>query len=336
VQDEQPDAVIEITDSGVYTEQLTIALRRGQSLQIRAANRTRPVLYLLDRRKNRPDALAVNGQDGGCFTLDGLLITGRGVHLEGALDRVEIRHCTLVPGWELDRDCEPCRPTEPSLEIYNTSARIDIEHSILGSIQVSKNEVESAPVAIRLSDSILDATSNHREALGAPGQRIAHALLTIARSTVFGRIETHAIELAENTIFNGRVHVARRQVGCMRFCYVPPESRTPRRYHCQPDLVDKPILDKSAAGLLTDEEKTRALANERRRVRPQFNSVRYGKPDYAQLAATCAEEIKRGADDESEMGVFHDEFEPQRAANLRVRLDEYVPAGMDSGIIYAS
>lgn len=44
------------------------------------------------------------------------------------------------------------------------------------------------------------------------------------------------------------------------------------------------------------------------RVRPQFTSRRYGL-----LAQTCAEEIKRGADDESEMGVFHDLFEPQRA-----------------------
>ena len=36
------------------------------------------------------------------------------------------------------------------------------------------------------------------------------------------------------------------------------------------------------------------------------------------------------------MGVFHDLFQPQRAANLRARLDEYTPAGMDAGIIFAS
>jgi hypothetical protein len=54
------------------------------------------------------------------------------------------------------------------------------------------------------------------------------------------------------------------------------------------------------------------------------------------LAATCAEEITRGADDESEMGVFHDLHQPQRAANLRARLDEYTPAGMEACIIYAS
>ena len=59
-------------------------------------------------------------------------------------------------------------------------------------------------------------------------------------------------------------------------------------------------------------------------------------PTYCQLAATCAEEITRGADDESEMGVFHDLFQAQREANLRVRLDEYIPAGSDVSIILAS
>jgi hypothetical protein len=75
---------------------------------------------------------------------------------------------------------------------------------------------------------------------------------------------------------------------------------------------------------------------ERLRVRPQFNSVHYGTPTYCQLAEGCAEEIKRGASDESEMGVFHDLFQPQRMANLRVRLEEYSPSAMDAGIGYAN
>jgi hypothetical protein len=72
------------------------------------------------------------------------------------------------------------------------------------------------------------------------------------------------------------------------------------------------------------------------RVRPQFNSVRYGTPTYCQLADACAGEITRDADDESEMGVFHDLYAPQRAANLRARLDEYTAAGMATGIIYVT
>jgi hypothetical protein len=269
--------------------------------------------------------------------------------VEGEIAEIAIRHSTLVPGWTLGDNCEPGRPAEPSLELFCPRARVSIEHSIIGSIQVhplasvvegageGKASVKSAaaeagcdgvghgfridPICLSVNDSVLDATGLELEAIGAPGCVVAHARLTILRSTVFGQIQVHAIDLGENTIFDGRVFVARRQRGYLRFCYVAPESRTPRRYHCQPDL---------AVGDLQGEEK--ALAE--RRVRPRFISVRYGRPDYCRLAGDCPEEITRGADDESEMGVFHDLYQPQRLANLRARLDEYTPAGMDAGIIF--
>ena len=71
-------------------------------------------------------------------------------------------------------------------------------------------------------------------------------------------------------------------------------------------------------------------------MRPRFTSTRYGTPGYAQLARTCAPEITGGADDRSEMGAFHDLFQPQRAANLEARLADFVPAAMDVGIIYVT
>ncbi|MEO7911575.1 MAG: hypothetical protein ABIV47_18175 [Roseiflexaceae bacterium] len=352
---EQPtNAVIEITDSGVYVEQINLELQANQSLQIRATNRKRPVIRLLDWQTDLPDALGVSMATGSRFTLDGLLIAGRSLTIRQAADcepgglicpsEVCIRHCTLVPGWGLNNSCEPRHPAKPSLELFNVRARVSIEHSIVGSIEINEDAVRSDPIPVHISDSILDSTGDEREAFGAPGRAVAHALLTIQRSTVFGVVEVHAIELAENSIFTGCVNVARRQLGCMRFCYVPPGCRTPRRYACQPDLVaqaaeaelraKKPVsrLDEGqlAAEILA------ARLREEIRVRPQFNSVRYGTPTYCQLAATCAEEIKRGADDESELGAFHDLFQPQRTANLRARVDEYTPAATNAGIIFAS
>ncbi|HKS39785.1 MAG TPA: hypothetical protein VJX74_04175 [Blastocatellia bacterium] len=348
---ENPNAVIEITDSGVYVEQINIHLRGRQSLQLRAANGKKPVIRLLDWHTDRPDALTVEGGKGSRFTLDGLLISGRSVSIEGEISEARIRHCTLVPGWTIGSDCEPHRPAEPSLELLCPHARVEIEKSILGSIQVhplmtnahpndaheSKEKAKSPaaesgcygigygfrvdPICLHISDSIVDATSPRGEAIGAPGCVVAHARLTIERSTVFGQVQVHSIDLAENSIFEGKITVARSQQGCMRFCYVTPGSRTPKRYQCQPDLVTK---DK------TGEAKTQAETQ----VKPRFNSTRYGRPDYCQLADDCAEEIKRGADDESEMGVFHDLYQPQRLANLRARLDEYTPAGMDAAIIF--
>jgi len=293
------------------------------------------------------------------------LVSGRGMQISGDLSHLTVRHSTLVPGWSIGCDCEPQRPAEPSLEVSSPKVCIKIEHSIIGSIQINPipsepddNEESSAiqaltkestpcpdtdrdvrldPVRLCISDSIVDATDTELEAIGAPDCTVAYACLTILRTTVFGLIQVHAIELGENCIFEGRITVARRQQGCLRFCYVAPESRTPRRYQCQPDLVETAIEESQKRKDATDPLLVNsAKQQEDSRVRPLFNSVRYGMPAYCQLADCCAEEIKNGADDEAEMGVFHDLYQTQRLANLRVRLDEYLPARMDVGVILSN
>ena len=72
------------------------------------------------------------------------------------------------------------------------------------------------------------------------------------------------------------------------------------------------------------------------RVEPDFNSTRFGSPRYGQLADTCDDAITGGADDESEMGVFHDLYQPQRAANLRARLAEFAPASEHLGVFFVT
>jgi hypothetical protein len=341
--DAPADAVIEIADSGVYVEPIYIQLGADQTLQLRAANRARPTIRLLDWQTDLPDALSIALARGSRMTIDGLLITGRPVHVtevppaEGAraphcTSDIIFRHCTLVPGWGIDCDCEPKRPAEPSLELYNVRARLMIEHSIIGSIQIHENEVTSDPIPVTITDSILDAAGDDKEAIGSPGTAGAHATLTIRRTTVFGVVAVHAIVLAEDSIFRDCLNVARRQIGCMRFCYVPAGCRTPRRYRCQPDGV----IEAAKAAFPDPAQRARAIANEKLRVQPQFTARRYGMPAYAQLALACAIEIRRGAEDESEMGAFHNLYQPQREAILTARLDEFTPAGMDAGIIFAS
>ncbi|MBZ5506413.1 MAG: hypothetical protein LAO78_13210 [Acidobacteriia bacterium] len=341
--DNPHDAVIELTDNSIHVEPISIELRAHQSLQLRAANGARPVIRLLSQ-SYPPDTFSVRMGSGSRLTLDGLLITGQPVEVTGPGSSDEqgppescgaelvIRHCTLVPGWEIDCDCEPEHPAHPSLDCSQLRARVRIEHSILGFIQVAEDEVNSDPIEIRISDSILDSGEPESQAIGGPGSTAAFAVLTMQRCTVFGIVDTHAIELAENTIFNNCLNAVRRQLGCMRFCYVLPNCRTPRRYHCQPDLVIEAVRESIQD---TIQEKV-GIEAETLRVQPQFTSVRYGNPGYAQMASGCAQEIRRGADDESEMGVFHDLFQPQREANLRARLSEYTPGGMDAGIIFVS
>lgn len=351
--DEPAHAVIEIAHSGVFVEPIAIRLGPGQTLQLRAAQGARPVLRLIDWQTDQPDAFAVAMAVGSRLTLDGLVITGRPVHVGGPGGRragsgadcaaeLRIRHCTLVPGWGIDCDCEPRRPAEPSLELYNLRARVVVERSILGSIQVQEDEVGMDPIDMTIDDSIVDAAADELEAIGAPGAAVAHVALRIRRSTVFGIVEVHAVVLGENCIFFGCVNVARRQLGCLRYCYVPPGCRTPRRYQCQPDGVEAAARERLTAAaqqahLPVDAAAlAREIATEQLRVRPQFVARRYGAPAYAQLSQDCAVEIRRGADDESELGVYHHLYQPQREANLRARLAEYTPAGMAVGIIFVN
>ena len=328
--------VIEIVDNGVYTEQLNISLEQDERLEICAANRRRPVLRLIEWKEDRPDYLKVSGGPGSHFTLDGLLITGGIVQVSGHVKGVHLRHCTLVPGRGLRHDCEPRSPGEPSLELFHAGECVTIEHSILGIILVYENEKRDDPIRMTISDSILDAASMKHDALCRPeDDRIAYVDLTVLRSTILGRVRVHSIAPAENSIFTGELTVARRQAGCMRFCSINPESRTPRRFHCQPDLA-REAARKEVQGIADQQAKDAYIRRAVDRVRPVFNSTRYGRPDYCQLAFACAPEITRGADDESELGVFHDLYQPQRGANLRARLAEFTPAGVDTGIIFVS
>jgi len=341
-------AVIEICDSGVYEEPIEILLAAGDRLELRAAQRTRPVIRLLNWYSNRPDSMTIRGEeltgasyrdgraDAPRLLLDGLLITGRSVRVTGLVGRVMIRHCTLVPGWSIGSDCEPDSQGQPSIDLAETPTDLVVARSIVGGIRVNENSVDTDPIAVTVADTVLDATDPRLDALCGPDGRHARVLATIVRSTVFGQVCVAGIELGEDSIFTGSVGVARHQTGCLRFCSVTPESVTPRRYQCQPDLVVAAVQRRFERGQLDASDVEPAKARERLRVRPQFTSMRYGTPGYAQLSRSCAPEISAGAHDESEMGAFHDLFQPQRAAKLRGRLEQFTPAGFETGIVYVT
>ena len=323
----QPEhMVIEICDSGLYETGIDILLAPGHSLQIRAAQRSRPVIRLRDDRADLPDGMTVSGGPGSRLILDGLTIAARGLAIEGKIASVTVRHSTLVPGWSLEPDCDPRRPSEPSIQMTDTSACLVVRRSIVGSIQVNADEVRSEPARILVEDSTVDATGAdcdgpQCEAVGAAGSRHAFALARFANSTIIGRVLVHAIEAAENTIFLGRIRVARRQLGWLRFCHVAEHSRTPRRFRCQPDLaIAEAKADKP-------EEPEAAIARARAAARPRFDSLRYGRPEYCRLAADCPREISAGADDGGEMGVFHHLDTIRRLDALAIALDDHAPIG---------
>ena len=56
-------------------------------------------------------------------------------------------------------------------------------------------------------------------------------------------------------------------------------------------------------------------------------------PQY-QAAQIAADMQATGADDESEMGAFHDLYQPQRETNLALRLKEYLRFTLEAGVYY--
>lgn len=329
--DKPERAVIEICQSGAYTEKVDIAIGPRQTLVLRAADGVRAVFRLLDYEPSQSDSLRIRASGGGRVTLDGLLVVGRGIHVEGRLDELVIRHSTFVPNWYVQGDQTGAQTGErraggerrmsrksASIRLVRAGGCVRIERSIVGPIFI---EAAGDPVDLRIADSIVDASGFEPDAIGGTDASFANARLRAENVTVWGGVAVHAIELAEDSIFWGCVRVARRQLGCVRFSFVPPESRTPRRFKCQPDMA------------IEAARTAEAKEAERRRVVPSWNSTRYGSPAYGQLAALCPDEIARGAHDDGEMGAFHDLFVPQRNTILRVRLAEYVPASTEADVI---
>ena len=84
-----------------------------------------------------------------------------------------------------------------------------------------------------MRDSLIDGDNG---AGGNVAVDVDDSPLSVIGCTLFGSTAAGRLE-ASNTLFDGLVNIARRQEGCVRYCYLPAKSVTPRRHRCQPDLV---------------------------------------------------------------------------------------------------
>jgi hypothetical protein len=115
-------------------------------------------------------------------------------------------------------------------------------------------------------------------------------------------------------------------------------SRTPRRYRCQPELAAAAAVERARARdpLLTQAERDLIRAGVQGWLVPAFTARRYGRPAYAQLRLAAPREVRTGAEDGAEMGVYCHLKQPQRESNLRLRLEEYLPFGLEAAVLYAT
>jgi hypothetical protein len=198
-------------------------------------------------------------------------------------------------------------PGAASVVIEHPFTTVRLERCLTGPLISSAD----SGVTVELNDCIVDATAPDLSAYSGLAADSAGASVTLRECTVIGKLHARVVQLASNVIFAGAVRVSRRQEGCLRFCYVPAESITPRRFHCLPDAAHPD-------------------------AQPFFTSRRYADPGYCQLRSATARVIREGADDGGEIGVMHALFQPQRETNLRIRLDEYLRFGLHAGLFYAT
>jgi hypothetical protein len=213
----------------------------------------------------------------------------------------------------------------------NRQLRVEAAFSIMGQLSIPE-DVEG----IWLLDCIVQGIGSAPVALSDEAGAFA-APLVIERSTMIGSVQVKSLQASES-IFTATVTTHRTQQGCVRFSYVPPGSVTPRRYRCQPDLAmakaigaaleDDPLLPIAVQSQIGQDVASRVV--------PSFTTTVYGQPAYAQLLLSCPVEVRTGAEDGSEMGAFCHLKQPQRGSNLKIRLKEYLPFGLEPGVIYVT
>ncbi len=334
--------VVEIEDDGLYFETPTVTVPPGMSIELRAADEHRPVLFL-------DGELSITGGEASEFVLNGLWLAGGNVRVPSTtgagdanrLATLALRHCTLSPSATPDpRIASPPASFLVPVHLIVDQPDLDLEiaSSITGPLRVRTE------AAATITDSIVDAGSPEALVYADGSGNDYGGALTVRNSTLAGRVRVDVLTLATNTIFHAQAQPAapdeppvkarRLQEGCVRFCYLPLSARVPRRYRCQPDqaLNDRASeLDVASSLELTDAQKNLVAT----RVTPVFTSLRFGDAAYGQLSQLAPLEIRQGADDEAEMGAYHNLYQPQRVANLQTRLDEYLRFGLEAGVFYA-
>ncbi|HEY4989812.1 MAG TPA: hypothetical protein VII09_08395, partial [Opitutaceae bacterium] len=323
------DGVVEITDSDTHAAPsgLAVAVGANGHIELRAADGCRPTLML-------GDAVTVSGGAEGSFDMNGLCVAfapGSAaaplpvalLHApEGpgnGLAHLGLTHCTLVPGWALDSQGDPQFGGLPGLVAGASGLAVVVQKSILGAVW-------SAPLAtVSLSDSILDATDRTGMAYAALDGSGSGGALTLTGCTVVGKVRSTLLSLVSNSIIWAALSEAdlwtsppsqrpfplwsdRKQEGCVRFSFLPETTAIPRQFEC---VMQGPGLPA-----------------------PLFVSLRYGDPGYGKLYASTVDDVRRGADDGGEMGAFHFVLAPLRETDLRTRMQEYIPVGLEYGIFY--
>jgi hypothetical protein len=248
----------------------------------------------------------------GQLYVSGFWISGSAEILGDAVN-VNLMDCTLVPGISLQPNGRPMAPGEPSIVVSAPGATLALLRCITGPIGINTG------ASARICSSIIDSCCPCSVAYAGPDLASNGADLHIEDSTVIGKVWARTMQLASNSVFLARrplrdpwiaaIRCDRRQAGCVRFCYVPTDSITPKQFRCLPG---DPSLDAA--------------------LKPEFVTLQYGHPSYALFSVGVPMAVWTGADDGSQIGAYHAQQEAQAVRNVQLCAPEYIPIGLESGV----
>jgi hypothetical protein len=219
-------------------------------------------------------------EDPGELVVDGVVLAGR-IVVDGTaahqLGRLTLRYCTQVSG---------------GIETSGNRSLLAIEvaASLVGPIDLSVS-VSNLTVA----NSVVDGEGGR--AINARGARVELDGVTTLGPTAVKELE------ASGCLLVGEVTAQIRQQGCVRYCYVPRLSTTPRRYRC----VEEPV--------------------------PTFVSTTRGDRAYALLADNAGFALRMAGERSDELGAYGITQATHREQNTTIALSEYLRVGIEAGIV---
>jgi hypothetical protein len=375
--------VIQIEDSSIYEESTGInsvtfhATTRNLTLQ--AANQRLPAITLTKNTKAFRVAFKhqrekLNSEDlNPTITLNGILITGGPLALEGDFGKLVLNSCTIDPGYDDKRflgveiksslssssSSSPSDTYAPTTITTTTEARattatttsairtsakkesapskeISLNRSISGGIVADKSVSK-----LSVKDSIIDnlAGSAIRVKKSNKGEEPT-LKLEAERSNILGNPqEEPVLELKDiclsDVILTSRVNVIVREKN-----HDQTEVRNNSNNRGRTSSICRSIrhsrYERGSIFEIIGNNNNDLLGITFRCTSetPIFISTTFGDPAYLHLDHLTSKSILEGAQNTLEMGVFNQNDKPSRMRNLKIRLQEFLPLGVKSGLVY--
>lgn len=297
--------VVSIADSGSWTGDLAVTIPPATRLVLVAATWSVRVMadgevlaavpgqYAPDGlRPHVRGTLTVTGGAGSSLVLDGLVLEGDLVVTAGDLGSLTVSQSTVTG---------VVRVNAGSVN-RNHDLQVRVVRSAVGRLLLAPTVPTMQVLDCILSAEVAGPGPSTGTAVRSPG---AH--LTLSGSTVRGDVEVRTLA-ATDCVLDGTVTVAHRQTGCVRYTYVGPGSRVPRRFR------SVPATDADVA------------------PRPVYVSDEHGSPSFLALAESCPSVIREGGEGGDEMGSSFHLHRPARVAATGRLLAGYVPLGLEVGM----